>query len=228
MNIAIIPARAGSKRIKNKNIKIFSGKPMIYYAIRNLEKTNIFDQIYVSTDSKLIANIATSYGVKVPFLRDKRYSDDYTPIHKVIKNFLKNLNVKNDVESICCCFPCTPFINENIIKKAFEKYKKNKSKFIFPVIKYTHPIQRALKLDIKNNSFKLSQPSNEVKRTQDLERHYFDSGQFYFGSKNSWMRKTKILENSKPFIIDNYTTIDIDTLDDWKFAEKLFKLIGKY
>ena len=228
MNIAIIPARIGSKRIKYKNIKLFSGKPMIYYAIRNLKKTNIFDQIYVSTDSKIIADIAKSYKAEVPFLRDKRYADDFTPIHKVIKDFLKKLYSKNDIESVCCCFPCTPLINENIIKKGFEKYKKNKSKFIFPVIKYTHPIQRALKLDQKKNSFKLFQPSNEVQRTQDLEQYYFDSGQFYFGSKNSWMRKNKILENSKPFIIDNYTTIDIDTLDDWKFAEKIFKLRGKH
>jgi len=149
MNIAIIPARIGSKRIKNKNIKLFSGKPIIYYAIRNLKKTNIFDQIYVSTDSEQIADIAKSYEVEVPFLRDKIYANDFTPIHKVIKDFLKKLNSKNDIKSVCCCFPCTPLINEKIIKKGFEKYKKNKSKFIFPIIKYTHPIQRALKFDKK-------------------------------------------------------------------------------
>ena len=112
MNIAIIPARIGSKRIKQKNIKIFKGKPLIYYSIKAAKKAKIFDKILVSTDSKKIKNIVLKYGAEVPFLRPKNLSDDYTSTKKVINHSIKWCQ-KNKIEAkyICCIYPTAPFIN---------------------------------------------------------------------------------------------------------------------
>ena len=131
MNIAIIPARIGSKRIKEKNIKIFKGKPLIYYSIIAAKKTKIFDKILVSTDSKKIKNIALKYGAEVPFLRPKRLSDDYTGTKEVINHSIKWC-VKNKIEAkfICCIYPTAPFINyKNLIKS--HRLIKKKSLILF-------------------------------------------------------------------------------------------------
>ena len=85
MKIAIIPARKGSKRIKNKNIKLFNGKPIISFSIQAAIKSKIFDKIICSTDCDKIAKIAIKYGAIVPFKRSKKYSDDYTSTQSVIK-----------------------------------------------------------------------------------------------------------------------------------------------
>ena len=94
MNVAIIPARSGSSRIKNKNIKIFNGKPMIAWSIIAAKKSKIFDYILVSTDSKKIASISKKYGAEVPFLRSKNLSDNLTPVHKATLNAAQMLEKK--------------------------------------------------------------------------------------------------------------------------------------
>ena len=86
--IAIIPARSGSKRIKNKNIKKFLKKPILYYPIKTAIKSGCFDEVYVSTDSVKIAKLAISYGAKVPYLRSKSLSNDTASTMSVIKNFI--------------------------------------------------------------------------------------------------------------------------------------------
>ena len=92
--IAIITARGGSKRIKNKNIISFFGKPMISYSINCAKKSKLFSEIFVSTDSKKIKKISLKYGARVPFLRTKKLSDDITGTRKVVKSFLQNLKKK--------------------------------------------------------------------------------------------------------------------------------------
>ena len=94
MNIALIIAKLGSKRIKNKNIKNFFGKPVIYYPITACQKSNIFDKIFVSTESKKIRLIAKRYNVSVPFLRPKKLSSDKASTIDVIKNFIKKMKKK--------------------------------------------------------------------------------------------------------------------------------------
>ena len=92
MNIAIIPARSGSKRIPNKNIKDFCGYPIIYYSIKNALKSASIDKVYVSTESSEIADVAIEYGAEVPFLRAKKLADDYTTTIDVVKDFISSIN----------------------------------------------------------------------------------------------------------------------------------------
>ena len=102
--IAIIPARGGSKRIKNKNIKKFLNKPIIYWSIKTAIDSRIFDKIIVSTDNKRIKKIAEKYGAEVPFLRPKKLSNDFATTRDVIKHTMNFLNKKNKVDDFCCIF----------------------------------------------------------------------------------------------------------------------------
>ncbi len=127
-NLAIIPARGGSKRIKNKNFKLFFNKPIIYWSIKAARETKLFDKIIVSTDSNKIAKICKSYNVEIPFLRPKIFSGDKVSAIKVVKHALfwfKNKNILFD--RVCCIFPAAPFITKKTIKKGFNLLKKKES-----------------------------------------------------------------------------------------------------
>jgi pseudaminic acid cytidylyltransferase len=227
MRVAIIPARFGSKRIKKKNIKTFYSKPMIYWAIKIIKESKLFDFICVSSDSNKILNIARKYGVKILIKRPNYLSSDKTPTKPVIIHAIENLKkMKIKFETVCCVYPCNPFMLSNDLKKAFKIYKENNSKFVFPVAEYSHPIQRALKINNKSeiNSITFD---NLNKRTQDLEKAYFDSGQFYFGSKSIWQSNKDPHNNGIPLIIPSWRAVDIDNLNDWKRAELLFQILNK-
>ncbi len=225
--IAIIPARGGSKRIKNKNIKIFNKKPMIYWSIKAAIKSKLFNRIIVSTDSKVIASYAKEFGAEVPFIRSNLLSDDITSPYKVVKDCLEK--IKNDISdktSVCCIYPCSPYITTKDLKYGYNELLKKKKYYVFPIVEYPHPIQRSFKIDKNKRAIVLNRKSI-IKRTQDLETFYHDSGQFYWGSLNTWLRKDSILLNGVGFPIPYWRSVDIDTLEDWERAEILFKIISR-
>jgi pseudaminic acid cytidylyltransferase len=227
MNIAIIPARGGSKRIPRKNIKNFFGKPMIAYAILAAKQANIFDHIIVSTDDEEILEIAKKWGAETPFVRDKELSDDYTPTVPVIYDAIKKCEVIGwNINMACCIYPCNPLLKANDIRESLNNLLKEPSaNYCFPVAEFPSPIQRALRCDSRSKLSAL-QPEHELTRTQDLEKSYYDAGQFYWGSKESWASQPKIHTNSIGYIIPNHRVIDIDNLDDWKRAELIFQSIA--
>lgn len=130
MNICLIPARKGSKRIKNKNIKNFYGKPIIYYSIKAALNSRLFDKIIVSTDCIKIKKIAIEAGAEVPFLRPKSLSGDKVIDRDVIKHFLKFSNInKWKVELLCYIYPVNPLLKVSTLKKCFNVIKiKNVTK----------------------------------------------------------------------------------------------------
>ena len=188
MNIAIIPARAGSKRIKNKNIKMFCGKPVIYYSILAAKKSNIFSKIIVSTDSIKIKQIAEKYGADVPFIRPKNLSDDFSSTMEVIKHSIKELSFHKKKINICCIYPTAPLIKKDDLIKSYKIFNTNKFKFLFSASKFSYPIQRSFYLD-KKNYIKMVNKQNYNKRSQDLKITYHDAGQFYWGSGKSWLNE---------------------------------------
>ena len=224
MRIAVIPARFGSKRIKKKNIKTFYSKPMIFWAIKRIKESKLFDFVCVSSDSNKILNIAKKCGVEILIKRPINLSDDITPTKPVIIHAIEYLEkMKIKFETICCVYPCNPFMLAKDLRRAFAIYKKNNSKFVFPVVEYSHPIQRALKV-ISKSEIKTVTSANYNKRTQDLEKSYFDSGQFYFGSKTIWQSNKTPHNYGIPLIIPSWRVVDIDNLNDWKRAELLFQI----
>ena len=229
MIIAIIPARGGSKRIKNKNIKNFLSKPILYWTLKSLQKSNLFNRIIVSTDNLNIKNISLKLGVDEIIDRPKNLSDDITPTKPVIEHAIKNMKFKDHkkVKFICCVYPCNPFLNSNDLKNSFKMLKKNLKNFVFPITEYPHPIQRAFKLK-KDNKLIFFNKKNELTRTQDLIKSFHDAGQFYWGTKNNWLSKNKMHSNSLGYIISKWRSVDIDNNEDWKKAELLFKLLINY
>ena len=118
VNIAVIPARSGSKRLKNKNILNFNGHPMISWSIKLALKTKLFDHVVVSTNSEKIAHISKKYGAITPFIRCKKLSNDYTPIIDVISDTVAQLEMINILaDNVCCIYPCSPLVEVADIKK---------------------------------------------------------------------------------------------------------------
>ena len=225
MNIAIIPARAGSKRIKNKNIKLFCGKPIIYYAIKAAKISKIFHKIIVSTDSLKIKKISEGYGAEVPFIRPASLSDDFTNTIDVVRHAIKMLSHNDNKKlNICCIYPTSPLIKKKDLVNSYKKFSKKKYSFLFSASKFNYPVQRGFFLN-KKNYIGMINKKNYKKRSQDLKQIFHDAGQFYWATKKTWINKKIVFdEKSSIFLLPRLRVQDIDTLEDWKIAEKLYKL----
>tara|TARA_R110001583_G_scaffold169781_2_gene322998 strand:- start:14057 stop:14743 length:687 start_codon:yes stop_codon:yes gene_type:complete len=226
MNIAIIPARGGSKRIPRKNIKAFHGKPMIAYSIEAALESGCFDKIIVSTDDNEIAEIAKQYGAQVPFIRPAEISDDYATTLDVIAHALKWC-VENGMEvtNACCIYATAPFISASSLQEGMVALSTGDLDYAFSATSYAFPIQRAIKLD-KECRVNMFQPENLNTRSQDLEEAYHDAGQFYWGKTNAFLEKRAIFGyNSKAVLLPRKRVQDIDTQEDWELAEALYRVI---
>ncbi len=223
MNIAIIPARGGSKRIPRKNIKNFHGKPLIAYSIEAAIASQCFDRIIVSTDDLEIAEVARKYGAEVPFIRPKDISNDFATTLDVMQHALtwcKEAEI--EIENVCCIYATAPFLQPEYIKQGLDSLLIHGVSYTFSVTSFPFPIQRAIKLD-SNDKVNMFQPEHLNTRSQDLEEAYHDAGQFYWGKREAYMKGEVIFsEKSKAIIIPRNLTQDIDTEEDWKFAELLF------
>lgn len=220
---AIIPARSGSKRIKNKNIKIFNKKPMIYWVIKKLKKNQAIKKIVVTSDNVKILKLAKKYGADILIKRPKKLSNDWTPFQPVVKHSINYLAKKYKLKNILVVFPCSIFLKNSDIKKGLKLLKLNPKKFIISVSKYSHPIQRAYYFS-KKQDLKFYKLKNELKRTQDFKDSYYDTGQFYLGTVKAWNSK-RANSNAIGLVIPKERSFDIDNIEDWKFAEKMSKNI---
>lgn len=216
-NIAIITARGGSKRIPRKNIKNFMGKPMITYAIDSALKSEIFDEVMVSTDDIEIAEISKKYGAKVPFMRSEKTANDTATTFDVIDeviNCYKNKGMNFD--NLCCIYPCVPFLSYKTLKEAYLLLENNDG--VLPVCKYPVPIEWAMK--IKEGILVPDDRNAQNIRSQDIEPKYFDVGMFYFCKVEKIYENNSLFPNKlMPYIIEENQCQDIDTPDDWKMAE---------
>jgi len=225
MNICIIPARGGSKRIPRKNIKNFNGKPIIAYSIEAALKSKCFDKIIVSTDDEEIASVAKNYGASVPFVRPDNLSDDYATDSVVIRHAIDSIENNQLIKYVCYLYATAPFIQSHIIKKALKQLKDSESSFCFGVTTFASPIQRALKI-IEGNKVNMINSDFRHYRSQDLEEAYHDSGQFYWGKVQAFKEELIMFsELSSPFILPRYLVQDIDTLEDWINAEAMYKVL---
>jgi pseudaminic acid cytidylyltransferase len=226
-NLAIIPARGGSKRIPRKNIKKFLGKPILAYSIEAAIGSGLFSEVIVSTDDHEIAEIAQKYGAKVPFFRSAKNSGDFATTFDVVEEvIIKYAELGVTFADICCIYPCAPFVRLEILNEAYSLFKAKKFDSVFPVVKFSNPVQRALKM-IGEKIIMVS-PEFQNVRSQDLEPRYFDAGQFY------WLNSLALLEqklifsnNSGSIILDELSAHDIDNEIDWEIAELKYSLIKK-
>ena len=224
INICIIPARRNSKRIKQKNIKIFFGKPIIYWSIKAAIKSKCFDKIIVSTDSKKIAQISKKCGAEVPFLRPKKLSGDHVPVAPVLRYTINKLGGVNKVKNVCCLLATAPFIDPRNLQKGLKILKKKKVEFVFSATDYDFPIQKFFNIN-KKGILKNFKKKFLNKRSQDFQKAYHDAAQFYWASAKTFLsKKTIYTGKSFPYLIPNYESNDVDDQNDWKKTEIIFRL----
>lgn len=223
MKVCVIPARGGSKRIPNKNIRDFCGKPIIAWSIECALASGCFDQVIVSTDDDKIAQVAKAYGAHVPFVRPEKLSDDYTGTVAVIKHAVDWLSEFESMpEFVCCLYATAPFVRPKDLIQGLEKIQNSNADYVFSVASFESPIQRAIKINNQGRVEMIS-PEHINARSQDLVEAYYNAGQFYWGKGSAWQAGKRVLTgNSMPIIIPRGRVQDIDTLEDWEHAELLF------
>ena len=173
MNVCLIPARGGSKRIPKKNIRNFHGKPMIAWSIESAQKSRCFDRIIVSTDDIEIAEIARTFGADVPFLRPAYLSDDHTGTLPVVKHALQYLDSSSlSCTSLCCLYATAPFAQYTDISKGLSLLEEcDLNSFVYTATEFGAPIERALRIDQESGKSFMLNPQKFTMRSQDCERY---------------------------------------------------------
>nr|WP_136249835.1 pseudaminic acid cytidylyltransferase [Ningiella ruwaisensis] len=235
MNIAIIPARGGSKRIPRKNIRPFQGKAIIAYPIEAALESGVFSKVYVSSDDEEVGEVAKRYGASLLPLRPAKLSDDHTGTSAVMRYELSNLVKEqtdksgtslNRIDYCCCIYATTPLLTPDALQKAWEMLQSNQGlDYVFSAARFSFPIQRAL-LKSENGGVQAFDPQSIKKRSQDLPECFHDAGQFYFGKTDAWLQQNAVFsEKSEMLILPPHRVQDIDTPDDWEHAERLYRLL---
>ena len=228
--LAIIPARGGSKRIPNKNIKEFYGKPMIYYSLNAAKLSGLFDKIHVSTDSHEIAQVVANLGFEVDFLRDSSLADDITPIMPVLKWVLEKYQSQDlYFDEVVLIMACAPFVDFEDLQKASKLMQTyNSSKPVMAISNYPVPIEWAFNKDDEKHLIPVN-PGKFKIRSQDLDKKYFDAGVFTFFPKDTVLLSEGAGDDMSylGYELNKFKAIDIDDQEDWDFAELIMKAISK-
>ncbi len=225
--VAIIPARGGSKRIPGKNVKLFAGLPMIAHSIRAARDAGVFDRVVVSTDSQEIAQTALSFGAEVPFMRPPELSDDFTGTDPVVIHSLQELIHDGYVPGyFCCIYPTAPFLRPEFLREGLELLRATNAETAFSVTSFPYPIFRALKVNSAGR-VEMLWPENFSTRSQDLPEAFHDAGQFYWGCVERYLRGKRLFSaDAIPVRLPRHLVQDIDTLEDWETAEKMYRAMN--
>ena len=223
--IAIIPAKKYSSRLKNKNLKLLNGKPLIYYTIKAALKSNYITKVLVSTDSKKIAKISQKMGAEVPFIRPKKLTKSNTTLAEVCVHALEFLqkSEKKKINSILALQPTSPLRTYKDIDKAIKIFKRNRVEFLTSFTK-TKPSEW-LYHHCKNKIFKKIIKSSGADNSQNLKQTLILNGAIYIYKTKSLYKK-KINKNLiSGIIMPNNRSVDIDYLEDFNYAEYLLRKI---
>lgn len=223
MRLAVIPARGGSKRIPRKNIKLFGGQPMIGWSIAAAKESGLFDRIIVSTDDPEISAVARQLGAESPFTRPANLADDHTGTAPVIAHAIAWQNDNGDkVDEVCCIYATAPFIMVDDLQRGLEILRETAADFAFSVTNYAAPIQRALRMR-EDQRIEMFDPRQFNTRSQDLEMAWHDAGQFYWGRAEAWLSGKPLFGTHAAAVpLPRHRVQDIDSLEDWVLAERLW------
>ena len=223
--IAIITARGGSKRIPRKNIKEFCGKPILAYSIEAAIQSGSFDKVMVSTDDQEIAEIAKQYGAEVPFYRSEKTANDYATTNDVLLEVLEEFEKRGEHYDLgCCIYPTAPFVTAQKLQDAVDQLLGSDADTLIPVVSFSYPPQRAM--IVKEGRLVFEYPQYLDSRSQDLEPHYHDVGQFYVFRTAAFMKNKKLMVgNILPLVVSEMEVQDIDNQTDWEIAEMKYRLM---
>ena len=220
--ICIIPARAGSKRIYEKNLKVLDGVPIIGRTIRRAQGSGLFSEIFVSTESENISRISEDFGAQV-LERPKELADDYSSTLDVMKHALGKVTPEKSI-LVCCLYPITPLLNFSRISEAIRKIETGLYDFVFPALPLHSQAFRAFECE-NEGRIKQFDSKNLKMRTQDLAGMYVDAGQFYLARTETWLNSESIISSqSCAVFLKPWEVLDVDTPQDWEVMESMYHL----
>ena len=226
--IALIPARAGSKRIPNKNIKSLNGHPLIAYSIVSALESKIFDRVIVSTDSSYIAKISQYYGAKVPFIRPENISTDTSPDIDFVEHALNSLNT--NVKSYDCFSilrPTSPFRKSNTIKRAWNQFKNEIGIDSLRAVEkcQQHPCKMWVIRENRMLPLIPFGPQNQPWHSSQyptLPEIYVKNASLEIAwSKVVYSGRTISGHTIMPFLTEKDEGIDVNTPKDWELAKQM-------
>jgi N-acylneuraminate cytidylyltransferase len=224
-SVAIITARGGSKRIPRKNVRPFLGRPIIAYSIESAIKSELFDEVMVSTDDEQIASVARDFGAVVPFMRSSATSDDYATTAQVLEEVIgEYARTGRQFDYACCIYPTAPFVTAEKLRIALKTLQESDADVVLPITRFSFPIWRSFRRD--GNHVYYNWPEHAPKRSQDLEPAFQDAGQFYF-FRPSRLNGSDLLvtENAIGIEVSEIEVQDIDSEEDWLLAELKYRHI---
>ncbi len=219
-DLCVIPARGGSKRVPRKNVRLFTGLPMIAHSIRAAIASGCFGRIVVSTDDAEIAAIAREHGAETPFVRDAQLADDATGTAEVVIDAIRRLGAQN-IEFTCCLYPTAPMVDPADLSAARTKLADSRAHSLVPVVEFDYPPLRAFRLDA-DGGLAFHWPQYALTRSQDVPRLMHDAGAFYWLRTSTFVASGKIVgDDCLAFPVDRLRYVDIDTDEDFRLAEAL-------
>lgn len=225
--VAIITARGGSKRIPGKNIREFMGKPMLIYAIEAALRSELFREVMVSTDDEEIARIAREAGAVVPFMRSAETANDFATTDDVLMEVLETYEKRGETfDYMACIYPTAPFVTAGKLMEAMKLLVEKNASGVMPVVRYSFPPQRGMA--IRDGKLVYCYPENAMKRSQDLEPVYHDSGQFYCYHVERYRAcRGDLPDGYYPIVVPEAEVQDIDNLSDLELAEMKFQMMQR-
>ena len=221
--LALIPARKGSKRVPNKNIKSFGGIPIMGYSIKAALDWK-FDEVIVYTDSYQYSRIAKEFGATCPFSREK--ADDVQGLYEVVTEVLLKykLEMAKEWDAVCVIYPCAPFITHELIETGYNLMHTGNYDAVFPVVRNSFHYQQLMYF--QGESIRHVFPAFRNESSNNWGDTYRHAGQFFWEKVPALKRnKTLIPDNSGALKINPWMGIDIDTPDDWEFAEVKYRVL---
>lgn len=225
-NLAIIPARSGSKGLKDKNIRLLNGKPLLTYSIEAAKYSGIFEEIYVSTDSKLYADIAIEYGANVPFLRSEMTATDTASSWDVVREALSQYEDKGRIfDTVTLLQPTTPLRTANNIKEAYELLQKNNINSVVSVCEVEHSPLWCNTLPKDGTMENFIRKDISMLPRQKLDTYYRINGAVYM-VKVPYFKICKSIydKNCIAYIMDKEKSIDIDDEFDFKLVKAIIQI----
>lgn len=223
-NLAIIPARGGSKRIARKNIRPFAGRPILAWSVKVARQSRLFDRVMVSTDDAGIAEVARAAGAEVPFLRSGENADDHATIADVLREVIAAYAQEGEhFDRVACLFATAPMMQAGDLKRGLACMDDGSFDVVIPVARFGYPIQRSLSRG-SDGALRLNFPEHANTRSQDLEPAYHDAGQWVWTTPGFLESGAPLLgPGTGSIVLDGALVEDIDTEEDWRRAEWKFE-----
>lgn len=224
MKIAIIPARGGSKRIPRKNVKTFAGLPMIAHSLRAAHESQLFDRILVSSEDEEILAVATEHGGE-PLRRPEELAGDHVATIPVIRHGVEWVEAQGWVlDGVCCIYATAPFVRAEDLRRGWETLRDLQVDFAFSTTTFPFPVFRGLLHE--GAGVRMLFPEHFLTRSQDLPEAIHDAGQFYWGTARAWKNEERLFtERAAPIMLPRHRVQDIDTPEDWRRAEVIWRML---